>query len=397
MAYFRNSIVNLLNLHYGIHALAMTGGGAFYAVYLLKSGVPLPGVLVAMAAILLGRFIIRPAIIPLTIRFGLRPLLIAGTLIGAMQYPVLAHVHGVGWTLLGLCALSSLGDTVYWSTYHAYFAALGDADHRGQQVSVREAITAVVGIISPLTTGWVLVRYGANAAFGATAFAQTLAALPLLKTPNVAVMPRVPGVLKVALPAVLLFVGDGWIGAGLVFVWQLALFGVLHDSYLGFGGAMAIAALAGAVAGLVLGRHIDAGRGGRMVWIALTGLAGIAVLRAASLGHPALAVFANALASVGTCLYIPVLMTAVYNQAKKSACTLRFHVGTEGGWDVGGGAACLVAAAMLALGAPLWLTLLLPLGGILLNLILLQRYYARLAAPLATSRAEHSAAVSRID
>jgi len=72
-------------------------------------------------------------------------------------------------------------------------------------------------------------------------------------------------------------------------------------------------------------------------------------------------------------------------------------VGTEGGWDVGGGAACLVAAAMLALGAPLWLTLLLPLGGILLNLILLQRYYARLAAPLATSRAEHSAAVSRID
>ena len=241
MAYFRNSIVNLLNLHYGIHALAMTGGGAFYAVYLLKSGVPLPGVLVAMAAILLGRFIIRPAIIPLTIRFGLRPLLIAGTLIGAMQYPVLAHVHGVGWTLLGLCALSSLGDTVYWSTYHAYFAALGDADHRGQQVSVREAITAVVGIISPLATGWVLVRYGANAAFGATAFAQTLAALPLLKTPNVAVMPRVPGVLKVALPAVLLFVGDGWIGAGLVFVWQLALFGVLHDSYLGFGGAMAIA------------------------------------------------------------------------------------------------------------------------------------------------------------
>ena len=52
MAYFRNNTVNLLNLHYGIHAVAMTGGGMFYAVYLLKAGVSAPGVLMTMAAIL---------------------------------------------------------------------------------------------------------------------------------------------------------------------------------------------------------------------------------------------------------------------------------------------------------------------------------------------------------
>ena len=40
MAFFRNDTVNLLNLHYGIHALAMTGGGAFFAAYLLRAGVP---------------------------------------------------------------------------------------------------------------------------------------------------------------------------------------------------------------------------------------------------------------------------------------------------------------------------------------------------------------------
>ena len=139
MAFFRNTTVNLLNLHYGIHALALSGGGAFFAAFLLKAGVPAHGVLTAMAAILIGRFLIRPAILPLGRRFGLKPLVIAGTIITAMQYPLLAEVHGVGWPLFALCAFSSVGDTFYWTAYHAYFASLGDAEHRGHQISVREA------------------------------------------------------------------------------------------------------------------------------------------------------------------------------------------------------------------------------------------------------------------
>ena len=63
MAFFRNRIVNLLNLHYGIHAIAMSGGGAFFAIYLLRSGVPIPGVLSSLALILLGRFAIRPLVV----------------------------------------------------------------------------------------------------------------------------------------------------------------------------------------------------------------------------------------------------------------------------------------------------------------------------------------------
>ena len=54
MAYFRNNTVNLLNLHYAIHSLALSGGGAFFLVFLLKSGVPVPAVLASIAAILLG-------------------------------------------------------------------------------------------------------------------------------------------------------------------------------------------------------------------------------------------------------------------------------------------------------------------------------------------------------
>ena len=70
MAYFQNNAVNLLNLHYGIHSLALSGTGAFYTVFLFKAGVPIPAVLASLAAILLGRFLLRPAILPLATRLG---------------------------------------------------------------------------------------------------------------------------------------------------------------------------------------------------------------------------------------------------------------------------------------------------------------------------------------
>jgi hypothetical protein len=137
MAYFRNTTVNLLNLHYGIHSLALSGSGAFFAVFLLQSGVPAPAVLASLAAILLGRLAIRPSVLVLERRFGLKPLVIAGTIGTGLQYPLLAEVHGIGPNLFLLCAVSSVADTFYWTTYHAYFASLGDVEHRGHQLGAR--------------------------------------------------------------------------------------------------------------------------------------------------------------------------------------------------------------------------------------------------------------------
>ena len=102
MAFFGNNAVNYLNLHYGIHSIALSGGGAFFMVYLLNSGVSAPAVFVSLAAILLGRFIMRPVVVGLSVRFGLRHMVAAGTLMSAVQYPLLAEVHGVGPALYWL-------------------------------------------------------------------------------------------------------------------------------------------------------------------------------------------------------------------------------------------------------------------------------------------------------
>lgn len=380
MAFFRTDTINLLNLHYGIHSLALSGAGAFVVAYLLRAGISAPAVLVVLACILIGRFVFRPFVLAPAIRAGLKPLVIAGAVVTGLQYPVLAQVQGIGWRLLALVVISSLGDAVYWTCYHAYFAALGEADDRGQQVGVREAIAAAVGIAGPLAAGWALTALGPRAAFDGMAVVLMAGALPLLGTPNVPVAAKAPQALRAAVPGVVMFAVDGWIAAGFYFVWQIALFLAVGESFAAYGGAMALAALAGAGGGVLLGRSIDMGHARRAVWLAAGSLALVTGLRAASTGDPVLAVLANAAGAVVPGLYMPAMMTAIYNQAKASPCVLRFHIATEGGWDAGGAAGCLIAASMLWAGAPVWLAILLSLPGAAASFALMRRYYGRPAA-----------------
>ena len=377
MAYLRNNTVNLLNLHYGIHSLANGAGGVFFVVFLLKAGVAVPAALVALALILVGRFILRPLVLVAAKRAGLKPVVIFGATASGLQYLCLPFVHGVDGALLALIVTSAVGDTFYWTSYHAYFAVQGDAEHRGHQIGAREALASIAGIVAPVLGGWALVTLGPQIAFGAAAGVQMLSALPLLGVPNVAVAQRAPGAFKAATTGLLLFAADGWICASYLFVWQIALFFTLGESFAAFGGAMALAALAGAVAGMLLGRHIDAGHGSKAAWLAFAALALTILMRAAS-ATPAMAVAANALGALVVCLYIPAMMTAVYNQAKRSPCPLRFHLVTEGAWDAGCASGCLIAAALVAFGVPLALVILLSLGGAVASLVVLRRYYADL-------------------
>jgi hypothetical protein len=375
MAFFRSRTVNLLNLHYALRVFALSGGGAFFAVYLLKSGVSVPWVLATFALILVGRFIIRPIVVPIAIRTGMRTIVVVGSILTALQYPILAEVSGFGPALFALAAVAALGDAFYWPGFHAYYAALGTHENRGSEISAREALAALVGIVTPVAAGWILVVYGPQVAFGATTVFLLLGTLPLLFTPDVAVPRHVEGAYRAALPGVKLFVADGWIGAGYFFAWRIALFVTLGQDFVAFGSTLAVTALVGAIAGLVLGRLIDAGHGRKAVVYAIGALVITILLRAAAPGHVGLAVMANALGALVVCLYVPTMMTAVYTQAKRSACVLRFHVATEGGWDAGGAAGCLIAALLAAAGIPLSVAILLPLLGAVWSFVQLRRYY----------------------
>ncbi len=382
MAFFRNDRVNWLNLHYGLHALAISGGGAFYGAYLLRSGTPLADALLALAAINAGRFLIRPLIVPLARRTGLRALVIAGTLLVACEFPLLAAVQGVGPALYRLIAVSAVADTIYWTCYHAYFASLGDAEHRGHQIGAREAIAAVAGILAPLATGALLAAVGPGPAFWATGAMLLLSALPLLATPKVAVLDVGPDALKASWSGVRLFITEGWQGAGTYLLWQMTLFLSLGDSFVGMGAALALAAAVGALGALVMGRGVDLGHGGKAVAFAFGVAALSVVLKALGAGHAPLALAAQAFGALAAILAAPVLMSAVYNLAQASPCALRFHAATEGGYDVGCTAGLVAAALLIRGGAPLGFVLLLPLAGLGAQAWLLTRHYGAEVPPL---------------
>ncbi len=386
MAFLRNDAVNRVNLHYGVQAFAQGAGGIFFLVFLLRAGVSVPAVLCAQAAILAGRFALRPGILPLAKRWGLKPMVIVGTFVVALQYPLLAEVDGIGVGLFALCITAAVGEVLYWPCYNAYFAAVGDAEHRGHQVSAREALVAVVSIVAPLLGAWALVTLGPRPMFAAVAAIQALAAIPLIGAPNVAVRPQAPGAFRAARFGAILAATDGWFDAWYLLFWQIALFVSLGESVSAYGGAMALAALIGAGFGLFLGRHIDQGHGRRAVIVAYGVTAVAVIVRAASLGSPWLAVGANALGALIWPLLLPVLGTAGYNLAKASPCPMRFNIATEAGWDIGCATACLIAAALTAAGVSFSAAILLALPALAAAALLLRRYFAGRAAATALAR-----------
>ncbi|MGH9886153.1 MAG: hypothetical protein ACREBE_11525, partial [bacterium] len=241
------------------------------------------------------------------------------------------------------------------------------------------ALSALVGIVAPLIGAWSLETVDARAAFAIVGVVQATSVLPLLSIPQVRVPKEAPTALRAALPGVGLFMADGFLDVSYFLVWQIALFFSLGQSLSAYGGAMSLAALVGAVSGMLLGRHVDAGHGRRGVAIAFTALSLVLVARVVSVGTPWLAVATNAVSAIVSCLVVPVQMVPVYNLAKASPCALRFHIAAEGGWDVGHVTGCLVAAGAIALGASL--AEVIPLGfiGVLALVLLLRRYYVRLA------------------
>lgn len=375
MSFFRNDAINRVNLQVGVQALAQGAGQLFLLVFLLKAGVAIPQALLAQAAIVVVRFALRPALLPLAARWGLKPLLITGAVAMAAQYPILAEVHGVGLTLLALCVAAALAEVLYYVSYNTYFAALGDVEHRGHQVAIGQALSAIASVVAPIIGAWALVTAGPRWTFAGVAAIQLASVVPLLGLPNVAVASTAAGAWRAARPAALLIAVDGWFDTAFLYVWQIALFVSLGQSFQAYGGVMALAGVVGAVAGLFVGRHVDAGHGRRAALIGYGAAAAVVMFRAASLGSPWLAGVANALGGLVMPLIVPPLAGAAQNIAKASPCPMRVMMATEGGWDVGCFAACLTAAALFSLGAPLWLGVLLALPAVALGALMLRRYY----------------------
>jgi hypothetical protein len=381
MTFFANRAVNRLVIHAALSELAFCLSGVFSAVFLLRAGLSVPEIFLLFGAIMVLRFVLRPLVLVAAPAIGLRRSLILGTVLQGAQYPVLALVHGVAPALVVYCAIAALGQVFYWTTFHAFFSALGDSELRGSQVAERQMLGTLAHVLGPAAGGVMLAALGPWPAF-LTAFAiEMIAVVPLLYVAEPAVARDAPaGAYAAAKNGFWLFLSDSWIFNSSATAWSIVMFRALTARYDAYGGLLAAGALAGAVSGMLFGRFIDRGHAPRLAWVNGAILIGSLIVKAVC-GEDALSVIAVALGTtiVGG-LYIPSLMTAIYNEAKLAECPLRFQFAIEGGWDVGGALACLTSAAVCAAGLPLQIVILLALPAALWQVRLLLGSYATLGA-----------------
>jgi MFS transporter, DHA1 family, inner membrane transport protein len=350
MAFFKNSAINRIYMHAGLQSFAVNAGGAFIYVYMLKAGIAVQVVLLTIAAVMLSRLILRPLVVPLAKRIGLRNTLVFGTILDASSYLLLPKVDGLGLWLVAYVALASFGTAFYWTCYHACVAQLGDEEHRGAQVSAREAIAAMSGIIGPLFGGLVLTFLGPFYAFAAATLVYVLAAWPLLYIDRMPVDHDAEISRADRNFAFGVAFSDGIVAASVNFLWRIVLFQTLGEKFDAFGGALAIAGLAGAVMGLGIGKLIDRGFHHQSTVIGLAAMAIGIVIQAFGFATPWSAIAANMFVAAAAPLYMSAIVAPLYSAGAASGCTLRFNVHGENGFDSGAGTGCLIAALLLWMG-----------------------------------------------
>lgn len=372
MSLFANADVNRLQAHNGLRQLSDSMAVTFSALFLLRQGLSPATVFLTYAAILMLRFALRPLVVRAAASLGLRRTLILGTALTALQFLSIANVTGVNAGLYIYMGVTALSDVFYWTTFHALFASAGAVEDRGRQLGAREIITQAVRIVGPATGGFALSAWGPWVAFGLAAGLSALSIWPLARVADVRVQREAPlDMWSYVRSSVTLFATDGWIVMGSQTAWAMLLFRALGERFDAYGAVMALAAVSGALAAYMFGHSIDRGRGRRAVLAGaacLTGLVLMQALLATSTVGATIAVIAGA--AIGR-LYLPALMTALYNSAKGAPCTLRFTFYTEGGWDMGAASACLACAAVGAAGLPLQIAVLLALPAIVLQVRLL--------------------------
>jgi MFS transporter, DHA1 family, inner membrane transport protein len=346
MNFFQNSSINRIYVQTALQGMAYFAGTAFVFVYFLKAGMSLPVVFLAIGAMVLMRILFRLTLIPLVKKTGLRNGLIIGACVEALGFLFLANLNGVNAWMIIYLLITSLGTAYYYTCYHAVVARLGDDEHRGAQVSAREAIFAIAGIVGPLLGGFVLTLFGPFYAFLAAASFNVLAIVPLLHLPNMQIesdadIPRDSKLFGFGLAC-----ADGVVAMAVSIAWRLVLFITLGENFNAFGGAIAAASLVGAGMGLGVGRLIDLGHHRSSIKIGLGLMAGTVLLEA--FGYPTVwgAVGANMIGAVAGPLYMSAIMAPFYVAGKASGCTFRFNVWGENGFDCGSGFGCLAAAAM---------------------------------------------------
>ena len=204
--------MSFLQVHSALNQLAINMSAVFSAAFLLKQGLAPAVIFMSYAAVFALRMLMRPLFRPLLPVLGMRRMLLAGTVLIAAQYGVLAFVTGNIGTLIAYIVFTAFSNMLYWTIYHPVFASAGELHDRGKQLGARQSLSALSGILGPAISGFLLNYAGAWTAFGAATLIALAAIWPLLSIGDYPVAKEPPtSSWRASIMCSALFLSDGFL------------------------------------------------------------------------------------------------------------------------------------------------------------------------------------------
>ena len=379
MGFLENKNINLLNLHTGLVAFGDYIIYIFGAVYFLQQGLSLPVVLLIWASIHVLRISIRPLALKFIQAVGLKRGVIIGTLLYPALFAIITQVQGLGIWMLVFIVYFAIVDNIYWLPYHVYYAILGDTEHRGKQLGVRESFVTLLAAAAPILGGFLTDRFGFGAIYVAAMITMILAVFPLFFTPNVPEDKKLKykqAIRSTDRSGFWYYAGWGLLYSAHEFLWIIVLFKLVGE-YTTFGWLVGLELLLMVFFSLLLGHLTDKGRGWMNILIAGVLLTTVIIARSFFISDILTIIIFEAIMALALCFFSIPVETGYYNLAQKSRNRLWFQTFSEMGWDVGGLIALLSAAALVYSGVELRHVMPIALIGILIIIFILKEYFAK--------------------
>lgn len=152
---------------------------------------------------------------------------------------------------------------LYYTGYHIYFAQLTDDKREGQELALGNALFALVGILGPVTGGFIIAFWGFGALFLAMALILLLSGIPLHYIAGKTMLSVNPGDfedifrLKNERKNLLAIFGLGVVDSAATYFWPLFIFGVLSGNFISVGVLGSVMAGVSIVSAMLIGWLID--------------------------------------------------------------------------------------------------------------------------------------------
>lgn len=339
----------------------------FSAIYFLDQGISFPVVMLVFAGSYVGRLFIRPLAVQSIYKYGLKRSTIFGTVFSAGLFLIYPFIDGINAWLILFAVYLAIQDILYWLPYHTFYALAGETETRGKQLAIQEVLINCMQVLVPLSGGVLAHIFGFNALYIAALLAALLSVIPLLFTRDI--HPEAKITFKQALKktnrhGLLLAMGYSFYDNGGTVLWTIVIY-MTAENLITFGGLVTYELLIGVVLAWIVGHHVDNGRTKLIVTVGIATLI-IAVLFQAFWSMTVTHILIiNTVIAFGTTLFSIPYWSVTYNLGHQSISTLWYLFFAEAGWDIGGIAACLLAAILFVFHPDIQHILLISVTGLL--------------------------------